>query len=277
MQAKRSDRPRSAARPHGSAPRDSGRLAVLAIFAASMATAQPAKPKPEDTEVWTPVPPKVASQPLKPAPPPAGAVVLFDGSNLDQWVSHKDGSPARWPIADGVLTVDKKLGDIRTKQSFRSYHMHIEWRIPKDITGSGQARGNSGVFVASTGAGDLGYELQILDSWDNATYVNGQAGSVYKQFAPKVNATRPPGEWQAYDIIWTAPTFDAAGRMKTPARLTAHQNGVLIQDNVTLEGETAYIGKPVYRPYAEAPIKLQAHGDPSEPVSFRNIWLQPLP
>ncbi len=256
-----------------------GRLTVIAgLLAASAAVAAVVvAPKPQDTEVWEPVPAKVAPLPLKPAPPPPGAIVLFDGTGLGEWVSHKDGGPPGWTVENGVLTVKKSTGDIRTRRNFKNFHMHIEWRIPADITLSGQFRGNSGVFLAATGAGDLGYELQILDSYENKTYVNGQAGSIYKQFPPLVNASRPAGEWQAYDIIWHAPTFDAAGAVKTPARLTAHHNGVLIQDNVALQGETAYIGKPVYRPYTEAPIKLQAHGDPSPPDSFRNIWVQPLP
>jgi hypothetical protein len=149
--------------------------------------------------------------------------------------------------------------------------------VPKDDTGSGQARGNSGVFLAATGPADAGYELQILDSYRNETYVNGQAGSLYKQHPPLVNAMRPPGQWQTYDVVWTAPTFAADGAVTSPARVTAFHNGVLIQDDAVLAGETLYIGKPSYKPYTDAPIKLQAHGDPSPPLSFRNIWVRELP
>jgi hypothetical protein len=207
---------------------------------------------------------------------PADAIVLFDGHNLDEWVGSRDGGPAGWTVADGVVTVNKKAGNIQTKRRFSSYQLHIEWRIPANVTGANQARGNSGVFLASTGRGDAGYELQVLDSYDNKTYVNGQAGSVYKQFPPLVNASRRPGEWQAYDVVWTAPTFNADGTVRTPAYLTALHNGVLIQNHVALKGETLYIGQPSYRPYDTAPIMLQSHNDPSEPISFRNIWVREL-
>lgn len=237
---------------------------------------QPPPGRPQDTEVWEPVP-KVVTPGTMNTAAPSDAVVLFDGSNLDQWVSTKDKSPARWKVADGVVTVDKSTGNIETKQSFKNYQLHIEWRIPEDITGEGQARGNSGLFLASTGPGDAGYELQIMDSYNNKTYVNGQAGSIYKQYIPLVNAGKKPGEWQSYDVIWTAPTFNADGSLKTPAYVTALHNGALIQNHVELKGETVYIGKPEYKNYgSSAPIKLQAHGDPSPPISFRNIWVREL-
>src|SRR5206468_9233982 len=140
--------------------------------------------------------------------PPSDAIVLFDGHALDQWVSVNDHSAASWTVSDGVLTVNKAAGSIETKRSFTNYQLHIEWRIPEGITGTGQARGNSGVFLASTGPGDAGYELQILDSYQNKTYVNGQAGSIYKQAIPLANPSRKPGEWQTYDVVWTAPTFN---------------------------------------------------------------------
>jgi hypothetical protein len=203
--------------------------------------------------------------------------VLFDGSNLDQWVSAKDKSPAGWTVADGLLTVDKSRGNIETKRAFRDYQLHLEWRIPAGITGSGQGRGNSGVFLASTGPGDEGYEVQIVDSYRNPTYVNGQAGSVYKQHPPLANASRAPGEWQTYDIVWRAPVFEADGALVKPATVTLLHNGVLVQDNAVLTGETVYIGKPSYKAHGASPIKLQAHGDPSEPISFRNIWVRELP
>ena len=244
---------------------------------AAAAAPETAKPSPKDTEVWEPVPPIVTPGTSNSAAP-SDAVVLFDGTNLDQWVSTKDKSlPADWPIADGVMTVKKTPGNnIETKRSFKNYQLHLEWRIPPGITGADQARGNSGLFLASTGPGDAGYELQILDSYENKTYVNGQAGSIYKQGIPLANAMRKPGEWQTYDVVWTAPTFNADGTVKTPAFVTALHNGVLIQNHFELKGETLYIGKPEYKKYDTAPIKLQAHGDPSPPISFRNIWIREL-
>src|SRR5712671_624138 len=231
--------------------------------------------KPEETEVWEPVP-KVVTPGANNTAPPSDAIVLFDGKNLDEWVSAQDKAPAKWTVANGVLTVNKAAGNIETKRSFRNYQLHIEWKIPESITGSGQARGNSGVFLASPGTGDAGYELQILDSYNNKTYVNGQAGSIYKQGIPLVNPDRRPGEWQAYDVVWTAPVFNADGSLKTPAYVTVFFNGVLVQNHFELKGETRYIGPPFYKKYDTAPIKLQAHGDPSEPISFRNIWVREL-
>jgi hypothetical protein len=254
-------------------------LVTLAAFACT-ALAQPPdnRPKPQDTEVWEPVP-KIVTPGATNSAPPSDAIILFDGKNLDQWVSAKDHTPAQWPVADGILTVSKTpgVGNIETKRSFKNYQLHVEWRIPENITGSDQARGNSGVFLASTGPGDAGYELQILDSYNNKTYVNGQAGSLYKQAIPLVNPNRKPGEWQTYDVIWTAPTFNPDGSVKTPAYATVLFNGVLVQNHFELKGETLYIGKPVYKKYDAAPIKLQAHGDKSEPISFRNIWIRDLP
>lgn len=243
---------------------------------AAPAAPPPARGNPADTEVWEPVP-KVVTPGLTSSSAPADAIVLFDGSNLNEWVSPKDKSPAGWTVAGGVLTVNKPAGNIETKRSFAGYQLHLEWRIPADITGTGQGRGNSGLFLASTGTGDGGYELQILDSYENKTYANGQAGSIYKQSIPLANANKKPGEWQTYDVIWTAPTFKADGSLETPAYVTALHNGVLIQNHFELKGETVYIGKPQYRKYEAAPIKLQAHGDKSAPISFRNIWVRELP
>lgn len=234
--------------------------------------------RPEDTEIWEPVPRQVAASPLSaPVPPPSDAIVLFDGDDADEWINVRDGRPAGWPVADGVMTVDKRVGNIETRRRFGSYQLHIEWRVPADVTGTGQARGNSGLFLASTGPGDAGYELQILDSFANSTYVNGMAGAVYKQAIPLANPSLPPGEWQRYDVIWTAPLFAADGTLERPARLTALYNDVVVQDGFELAGETVYIGAPRYRAHGDSPIKLQAHGDPSPPISFRNIWVRPLP
>lgn len=232
--------------------------------------------KPEDTEVWSPIPPKVTPAKVLYQQPPSDATILFDGKNLDQWVSNADRTkPANWTVKSGELTVNKSAGNIETKKSFSNYQLHIEWRIPKNITGEGQARGNSGIFLASLGKGDPGYELQILDSYDNKTYVNGMAGSIYKQFAPLANPTLKPGEWQAYDIAWKAPIFNEDGSVKSPATVTVYLNGVLVQNNTVLLGPTQYIGKPSYSvKHGAEPIKLQAHGDKSEPISFRNIWIK---
>jgi Domain of Unknown Function (DUF1080) len=257
-------------------------ISILAALACSSAFAWPAaaqqreQPPPEETEVWRPVPPVVTPGPATTTAPPSDAIVLFAGTSLSEWVNARDGSPAGWTVADGVVTVDKDAGNIRTRRNFGSYQLHLEWRVPEHITGEGQARGNSGVFLASTGEGDLGYEVQILDSYRNETYVNGMAGSVYKQAIPLANPTRPPGEWNVYDIIWTAPAFDANGAVRTPARVTVFFNGVLVQNDFELKGPTVYRGQPAYRAHGEAPIKLQSHGDPSPPISFRNIWVRPL-
>jgi Domain of Unknown Function (DUF1080) len=248
--------------------------AAVSATAASLSAQQPAG-KPEDTEQWTPVP-KIITPGATLGAPPSDAIVLFDGKNLDEWVSTKDGTAAQWTVAKGVLTVNKKAGNIETKRKFTNYQLHLEWRIPPGITGSGQARGNSGLFLAATGPGDAGYELQILDSYNNTTYVNGQAGAIYKQYPPLVNAMRKPGEWQTYDVVWTAPVFKADGTLQSPAYVTAFHNGVLIQNHVELKGPTLYIGQPSYTPHGASPIKLQAHGDPSPPISFRNIWVREL-
>lgn len=245
--------------------------AMLLLGSASFAQA-----KPEETEVWTPEPPVVTPGKIN-TDPPSDAIILFDGKNLNEWESVADtNSPAKWDVHDGIVTVAKSAGNIRTKRLFENYQLHIEWRIPENITGSGQARGNSGVFLASTGSGDGGYELQVLDNYNNKTYVNGQAGSIYKQAIPLVNACRKPGEWQSYDVIWTAPTFKADGSLDAPARVTVFQNGVLVQNNFTLKGQTLYIGQPFYKAHGPSAIKLQAHGDKSEPISYRNIWIRPL-
>lgn len=227
------------------------------------------------TEVYSPVPP-VVTPGAKCGDAPSDAIVLFDGKNEDEWVKVSDGSPATWVIGDGILTVNKQTGNIQTKRTFTSYQLHLEYRIPADITGSDQARGNSGIFLASTGKGDDGYEIQILDNYNNKTYVNGQAGSVYKQGIPLANPCRKPGEWSTYDIVWNAPSFNSDGSLQDSARVTVFLNGVLVQNNFELKGVTRYIGLPYYKAHGACPIKLQAHGDRSKPISFRNIWVRPL-
>lgn len=248
---------------------------LLSVFISGNLLAQN-KPDPKETEYYSPVP-KIVTPAKGFTGVPSDAIVLFDGSDLNEWVLAKDGSsPATWELADQIMTVNKKAGDIQTKRNFTDFQLHIEYRIPANITGSGQARGNSGVFLASIKEGAGGYELQVLDNYNNETYVNGQAGSIYKQNPPLVNACLPPGEWQAYDVIWTAPRFNEDGTVQSPARVTAFHNGVLVQNNFILKGDTPYAGKPGYVKHGPAPIKLQAHGDKSEPLSFRNIWVRTL-
>lgn len=240
------------------------------------ASAQNTEEDPKLTEVWQPEP-KIVTPGLTSDDAPSDAIILFNGKSLKEWVSVKDTTkPAGWTVDNGVITVKKGTGSIQTAKKFMDYQLHIEWRIPKNITGSGQARGNSGVFLASTGPGDDGYEIQVLDCYNNKTYVNGQTGSIYKQSIPLANACKKPGEWQTYDIIWTAPRFNSDGTLKSPARITAIQNGVLVENNFELKGATAYRGKPSYKAHGACSIKLQDHGDPSEPISFRNIWVREL-
>lgn len=248
-------------------------IALGAAPVAAQTTSAATHPRPQDTEVWTPVP-RIVTPGSVDAAAPSDAIVLFNGKDLDQWVSARDHSAAKWIVSNGIVTVNKPSGDIETKRSFVNYQLHIEWRIPEGITGEGQERGNSGVFLATTPVG--GYELQVVDSYQNKTYVNGQAASVYKQYPPLVNAARKPGEWQTYDVIWTAPRFNTDGSLATPAFVTAFHNGVLVQDHVALKGVTLNEGIPFYKQHGPAPILLQAHGDKSAPISYRNIWVRPL-
>ena len=254
------------------------KLAALTLVVCSMglyAGAQDTLPKPELTEFYTPVPPVVT--PGKACgDAPSDALILFNGKDLSQWVSTKDTTQAaQWTVSGDYFTVKKGTGDIQTKQKFSDYQLHIEWRIPENITGSGQARGNSGVFLAAV-PNSNGYELQVLDNYNNKTYTNGQAGSIYKQVAPLANANRPPGQWNVYDVVWTAPRFQPDGKLLVPARVTVFFNGVVVENNFTLKGDTPYRGMPSYTAHGPAPIKLQDHGDPSPPISYRNIWIRPL-
>lgn len=248
-------------------------LIAIPISVSSFAQAQG---DPKLTEIWNPVP-AIVTPGKSVADAPSDAIILFNGKNLDAWRSVKDTTAAAgWIVAKGVVTVKKGTGNIQTRRSFTDYQLHIEWRIPANITGAGQARGNSGIFLASTGPGDEGYEIQVLDCYNNTTYVNGQTASIYKQSIPLANACKKPGEWQSYDIIWTAPRFNDDGSVKTAARVTAIHNGVLVQNNTEVKGITMYIGNPMYKKHGPAPIKLQDHGDPSEPISYRNIWVREL-
>ncbi|KQN93963.1 hypothetical protein ASE95_03460 [Sphingomonas sp. Leaf231] len=246
------------------------------LLASTAGAAQAPQGDPKATEQWSPAVPVVTPGAFVGWPAPADAIVLFDGKGLDKWSAVKTGGAAGWTVADGTVTVKKGTGNIQTKQSFGNYQLHLEYRIPAAITGEGQARGNSGLFLASTGPGDDGYELQIMDSYNNPTYVNGQLGAVYKQTPPLANPARKPGEWQTVDVLWTAPQFGADGAVTRPAFVTAHVNGVLVQNHTQVKGGTTYIGQPRYTAHGRAPIKLQDHGDPSAPISFRNIWIRDL-
>jgi hypothetical protein len=252
------------------------KIAIILPALMTLASYANCQTDPAATEVWTPVP-KIVTPGATNNDAPSDAIILFNGTNLNEWISTKDGkSDAKWTVADGAMTVKKGTGNIQTKRLFTDYQLHIEWRIPVNITGSGQARGNSGVFLAATGPGDEGYEIQVLDCYNNKTYVNGQTASIYKQSIPLANACKKPGEWQTYDIIWTAPRFNEDGSVKSSARVTALHNGVLVQNNFEVKGITQYIGAPNYKKHGPAPIKLQDHGDPSEPISYRNIWVREL-
>jgi hypothetical protein len=227
-----------------------------------------AQKDPATTEIWKPEP-KVVTPGKTNSDAPSDAIVLFDGTSGSNW-KHKNGDDAKWTVADNALTVKPGTGEIQSKQKFGDCQLHIEWRIDKNVKGENQDRGNSGIFLMGR------YELQVLDNYNaiNKTYVNGQAGSIYKQTAPLVNVCKAPGEWQTYDIIFTAPRFSENGSVITPARMTVLQNGVLVQNNTTIWGNTVYIGSPTYEKHdAKESIVLQDH---SHLTSFRNIWIREL-
>ena len=249
-------------------------LSLMAMVCATVNAQDKKYPEPEPmkpgmTEYWIPQPKAVTPGDIMTNTAPSDAIVLFDGKDLSQWENTK-GEAAGWRVHDGVITVDKKQGDIRTKQKFGSFQLHIEWCIPKSMTGSSQARGNSGVYLQGM------YEVQVLDNYQNETYSNGYAASIYKQSAPLVNPIRKPGEWNAYDIIYTAPVFKEDGSYLYRPRVTVIFNGVLVQNNTEILGTTEYIGLPRTVKHGDGPILLQSHGDPSEPISYRNIWIRPL-
>lgn len=220
---------------------------------------------PRLTEVWEPEPQVVT--PGKDHAPPSDAIVLFDGSSLANFESV-NGGEAKWEVSNGYMTVVKGTGAIKTKESFGDVQLHIEWSAPTEIEGDGQGRGNSGIFLMSK------YELQVLDSYNNRTYSNGQAASMYKQHIPLVNAMRPPGEWQVYDVVFMAPSFNDDGTVRHPATITVFHNGVLVQNHKELIGPTQFDKLPRYEAHEEKlPIILQDH---SNPVKYRNIWIRNL-
>ncbi len=224
--------------------------------------------EPEATEFYEPVPPKV--NPFGQNGTPTDAIVLFDGTSLDGWISSSDSTEANWYLnKNGSMTVKDKAGDIETKQHFGSIQLHIEWKSPAEIRREGQNRGNSGIFLSGL------YEVQVLDNNDNDTYTNGQVASIYKQHTPLAMASVPSGDWNTYDIIYHAPEFDAAGSKTKSGTLTVIHNGVLVQDHVEIQGTTEYIGWPKNPAHGNGPLKLQDHGDDSR-VSYRNIWVREL-
>jgi hypothetical protein len=244
---------------------------VVLLGSATVCTAQ-ADPKWEIHDRNRPNPPVItpgtASTQDAPGKPPSDAVILFDGQDSSHWVQKKDGSPAKWTVADGYMEVAPKTGDIQSKEAFGDCQLHVEFREPSPPKGEDQDRGNSGVFLMGL------YEIQVLDSYNSKTYADGQVAAVYGQYPPLVNAARPPGEWQTYDIIWHGPRFSADGKLAHPAHVTVIHNGVLAQDNVELTGPTGHHVRPPYTPGPDKlPLALQDH---NHPVRFRNIWIREL-
>ena len=247
------------------------RITALSLVLSSIAYSAHA------AELYSPIPEKIDG--VIDGTPPSDAIVLFDGSDLDAWQSADVEQAAAWTVEGGIVTVKNGSGSIKTREVFADLQLHIEWSPSAVIRGEGQSRGNSGIFLHSQ------FEVQVLDSWENPTYVNGQAGAVYLQYAPEVNVARPPGEWQSYDIIFKAPIFAASGALESSARISLFHNGVLVLDNVEILGAT-YTPEPEYAtrctPYGQTveqdcdgrmPITLQDHG---QVVSFRNIWVREL-
>ncbi len=241
-------------------------ILFFALICLAGCTAQAQITDPKATEVWEPQPRKVT--PGEGTSAPSDAIVLFDGTNFKEWkhVGAKSDT-VKWDLKDSAMTVVKSTGNIQTKKTFGDIQLHIEFRTPIVVKGEGQGRGNSGVFLQER------YEVQVLDNYNNKTYANGQAGSVYKQHIPLVNVCKKPGEWQTYDIIYTAPKFNKDGIRVAAGRLTVIQNGVLVQNNVEIKGSSEYIGLPKNIAHGNASIILQDHGDK---VSYRNIWLREL-
>ncbi|HYF69412.1 MAG TPA: DUF1080 domain-containing protein [Ohtaekwangia sp.] len=240
---------------------------ALAFTIQAVLAQEQLKKTPETTEIWEPQP-RIVAPADKPGGAPADATVLFDGKSFDNWSSLEGGTP-KWSLKDGAMTVVGGSKDIRTKKEFGDFQLHVEWRSPAEVDPekTGQGRGNSGIFLHGK------YEVQVLDNFNNKTYANGQASSVYKQHIPLVNACRKPGEWQTYDIIFTGPRFNSEGRILHPAYVTVIHNGIITQNHIAIWGPTEYIGLPVYKPEVKGPIILQDHGNP---VSYRNIWIREL-
>lgn len=246
--------------------------ALGALGLASAAGAQAPKEWPIHDRT-RPLPPVIdagtAGTADQPGRPPSDATVLFDGKDLSAWKSQKDGGPAPWKVENGYFEVVKGTGGIETKQGFGDCQLHIEFRSPSPAVGKDQDRGNSGVFFMGGR-----YEVQVLDSYENVTYADGQAAALYGQTPPLVNASRPPGQWQTYDIVFEGPRFDGDGKVLRPARATVFHNGVVVQHATVLTGPTTHRARPPYSAHADRlPIGLQDH---AHPVRFRNVWLREL-
>ena len=230
---------------------------------------EPEKMTPGMTEIWEPEV-KIIQTGVTNSDAPSDAIILFNGNDISSEWSDMQGNPSKWIVKDGELISVRSAGYIKSKRQFTNFQLHIEWKTPSEVSGDSQGRGNSGVFLQEL------YEIQVLDSYNNRTYRNGQAGSLYKQYPPLVNVCRKPGEWQTYDVIYTAPTFGNDSTIYiTPPIVTVFQNGVLVQNNVSLRGPTEYIGMPEYfiKKHGPGSLELQDHGNP---VAYRNIWVREL-
>lgn len=239
---------------------------LIAMVAAPLQAQNPLGSWPQHSRE-RPHPPVQTPEPIAPVKAPADAISLFDGTSLAKW-THADSGTAKWRMVDGAFEVVPNSGTLTTRNTFGDVHLHIEWMSPLPAVGADQDRGNSGVFFGGS------YEIQILDSYQNDTYADGQAASVYGQYPPLVNASRPPGEWQSYDIVYHRPRFDAAGTVLSPARFSVTHNGMDVQKDVALVGPTSNGSRMPYVAHPDRmPISLQDHG---HPVRFRNIWLHNL-
>ncbi len=244
------------------------------LFFAAVSTALVGAPDPNwlghdrARPMATPITPGTFSSQDQPGQPPSDATVLFDGKDTSAWVAM-DGSPTKWVVRDGALECVPGSGYVRSLQAFGDCQLHVEWAAPTPAHGESQGRGNSGVFFG------LGrYEIQVLDSYQSKTYADGAAAAIYGQYPPLVNAALPPGQWQVYDAVWTAPRFDADGKLASKARLTVFHNGVLVQNNVELTGPTGWVGRVPYPTHPlRSPIAFQDHGNP---VRYRNVWVREL-
>jgi len=241
-------------------------LAVLLAGAGCITSGGSSAPKWAPHDMNRPQP-AVVTPSETPGDAPSDAIVLLDGKTLDAWESIQ-GGPAPWKLENGYMEAIPEIGDIRTRQSFGDCQLHLEWASPAEAKGESQTRGNSGVFLMGQ------YEIQVLDSYENRTYPDGQAGAIYGQKPPLVNACRKPGQWQSFDIIFHRPAFRKDGMVLRPARITLFHNGVLIQDHFEIRGKTAHMKPPKYHPHADAlPLVIQEH---ETPVRYRNIWIRPL-